>query len=249
MVVRRWPIALIGAIALALPALGLVEVAGRAGPIDTVMEPVVVAGQGEGAFTTRGDSSVAGVCLMPPCDAMTSIDLRIDGLPMVPYTARLVGAASVDLGHLQNRGSTLILDWEDDADHSDKDRLELLLADRPIHAWSLTGTEVDLDGPLRAVWPVASVAVHLSEIGMVAISTVATATLSEPPPTGWRYHAALEGTDGRIDLGALEGDGTVLDGRVERVPLEEQERIVVLLVPEGGAWDGFPALAADLRSA
>ena len=244
---RSWPVAVVAAIALALPIVGLFEVAGRAGPIDTMLQPETMEAAAVGFFMTRGDTSVLGVCPNPPCAAGTTIDLRIRGLPEVPYAARLVGQSTVHLGPLAWNDDEARLLWTDDEEHADKDRLELLLAGRAIASWSLRGSNVDLGGLFAASWGAAKTPVHLAEIGMITISTIAEAILAESPPDGWVFRAILEGSSGRIDIGELSGDGTILDARVVRIPLEDQQRIVIVIIPAGDVvGPGFPVLAASL---
>ena len=239
--------AVVGASAIALAVLGLVVGEQRAGPLDVEMRPVVVEATAAGTYLARPDSTVLGLCPEPPCDPHTSIDLRVRGLPPAPYEARLEGPTTVPLGPLSADGGEMVLRWSEGRDHTDKDRLVLSLAGRAVASIPVGGGgTTDLGGPLAVSWGAAPARVHLNEIGGVTTSTVATARLAEAAPEGWAFHARLEGTAGPIDLGPLDagdGVGAVLDARIERVRLEDQDRVVVLLAPVDGRG-GFPVLEA-----
>lgn len=237
--------AVIGALAVALPALGLMEVADRAGPIDDELRPVTIAASATGTYHAEEDSAVLDACLMPPCTASTAVSLRMVGIPLLEYTARLVGATTEDLGALAVVGDAVVLEWQEDADHTDKRRLELVLAGRPVASWNVGPSEEprSLSGPVALSWDARAVPAHLAEIGMVSVSTVATAQLLDAPPASWVLQATLEGEDA-VSMGLLDGGaaGAVLDARVERVGLEHHDALRIDLLPEGSDGPGFPVL-------
>lgn len=238
---------LLAATVVALAGSGLVAVALREGPIDATLDPVRVAATAEGSYESRAGGAVLGVCPTPPCSPRTAIDIRFQGLPDVPYTARLDGASRAELGALQREGDGHVLRWEEAEDHTDKDRIVLVLAGRDVTALFVQpGTAFQVAGSMSMLWATAPARVHLNEIGAFTVSTVALAELDEEAPEGWEYRARLEGRDGAIDLGAFSG--TALDARVERVRLEDQDRFVVSLHPAGADPEslGFPVLAAAL---
>jgi hypothetical protein len=102
--------------------------------------------------------------------------------------------------------------------------------------------------------------VRLAEIGAMSKSVTAVGRLSGAPHVdGWTYHlwfATITTPTEYHDLGALERseDATadaVLDGRIERLRLEDQRQLLITLVPEDadvtpGGPIGFPAFSASV---
>ncbi len=238
------------------------ENAGRAGPIDSALAPAAVDATAEGTWHAVPDRTpapapapVPGICLDPPCSASATLDLRIRGLPELPYGARLEGGASQDLGLLVFDGAAHVMRWSEAADHTDKLRLVITLADQPIAGIDIrpSAEPVSLDGPVEANWRIDGGQVRLNEIGGVTISTVVTINVQGVPPPGWTLHAFLDRPGGATELGALAksgsgsdgGSGGVshLDARVERLPLEDQDRLVVVLRRDAAQDSpGFPVL-------
>lgn len=242
----------VGAVVLVAAAFGLSLDAFRAGPYDRPLEPVTVAATAEGTYHSRADTTgPLGTCVQPPCDARTTLDLTVRGVPDVPYDVRLQGpGGSETLGTFRPADGTLTVRWDQPRAHGDKDRIVFAVAGRDVAALAVgTAPTVGLSGPLLASWGASPGEVHVNEIGGVVISGVATTRLHEQPPAGWEFRALFEGPGGKAGMGALDadGDGAVLDGRVERLRLEDHERVVILVVPEGASdGEGFPVLAADL---
>ena len=243
----------LGAVVLAAAAFGLSLDAFRAGPFDRPLESVVLTVQAEGTYSSRAASEgPLGLCVDPPCEARTAVDLALRGMPDVPYVVRLQGpGGSEPVGTVRPAGGVLTIRWEQPRDHGDKDRLVLSVAGRDVLAFPVRASAepLDLSGPVVASWGARPDVLHVNEIGGVTISSIATASLSERPPSGWEFRARFEGPAGPVDLGALETrpDGAELDGRVERLRLEDHERVVLLVAPVGGlAAEGFPVLQADL---
>lgn len=243
----------VGAVVLLAAAAGLSLDAFRAGPYDRPLEPVVVAAQVDGTYHSRPAADMPlGVCVAPPCEPRTEVDLTVSGLPAVPYAVRLEGPGGHEaLGVFRPEGGRLEIRWQQPADHSDKGSLVLAVAGRDVATFPVRGSAepLRLSGPLAASWDARPAVVHVNEIGGVTISSIAIARLSELPPTGWEYRARFEGPSGPVDLGTLEiqGNAAVLDGRVERLRLEDHERVAILVAPAGAGDDeGFPILEADL---
>lgn len=241
----------VAATVVALAAYGLLVTHDRAGPIDATLGAVSLDVAVSGTYQARGDGTVAGVCVLPACEAVTAIDLRFSGLPAAPYKARLDGPGSVSLEELVRDGEDHVLRWSRPEDHTDKMRIVLVLAGRDVATLAVQPSDgpAAVDTTLPSSWRAMPTSVHLNEIGGVTVSTVASARVPEAPPAGWEFHAYFEGRDGTVLLGPLEAtpEGAVLDGRVERVGIEDQDRLVVALRPADtdGAL-GFPVWSADL---
>lgn len=251
--VRGLFVGTVGAVVLAAAAFGLSLDAFRAGPFDRPLEPVALTADAVGTYSSRAASEGPfGLCVEPPCEARTAVDLVLRGMPDVPYDVRLQGPGSSEaIGTLLPNGGVLVVRWEQPRDHGDKDRLVLAVAGRDVAALALrpSAEPVDLSGPVAASWGARPAVVHVNEIGGVTMSSIATARLDETPPPGWEFRARFEGPSGQVDLGPLEAgaDGAVLDGRAERLRLEDHERVVVRVAPAGAAVDeGFPVLIARL---
>lgn len=244
-------VGIVGAAAILLSIAALVEHEQRAGPIDTTLEPVALDIHTVGTYHARpANEPVAGLCPTPPCEPHTDIDLRFEGLPPAAYTARLDGSSSQGLGPLKAQGDAQFLQWTERSDHTDKDRLVIVLAGRDIASFAV-GPRAEprpIDQTVAGSWDATPVEVHFGEIGGITISTVAKARLADAPPDGWAFYARLEGPGGTVEMGPLERgeNGAVLDARVERVALEDQERMVVDLRPVGAAQAGFPVLATPI---
>ncbi|HJQ93766.1 MAG TPA: hypothetical protein VJ874_05725 [Candidatus Thermoplasmatota archaeon] len=242
-------VGIVGAAAIATAAFGLSLDGMRAGPFEVPLLPAVVAAEASGTYHARGESTLpGGVCPLPPCGPSTAIDLRLRGLPGAPYEVRLEGpGASEPLGPLAKEGADLVLRWSEPSDHTDKQELVVTLAGRdvarlPVRA---SATPIDLAGRVEASWEARPDRARVSEIGGVTLSTIATARLEEPPPAGWEFRARFESATGTVELGALE-DAT-MDARVERLRLEDQDRLVIVLVPMDAAdGAGFPVLVATI---
>jgi len=242
-------VATVGAVVIAGCILALVESDHRAGPYDVPMRPAVVQASLSGTYDARGDTSVMGLCLDPPCDPHATLELRIAGLPDSPYEARLEGPAPEHLGPLRRVGDAYVLAWSRAEDHTDKEGVSVLLAGRVLATVPFSPGErpVPLDGPLALSWGAAPDSVHLNEIGGFVVSTVVKTELETAPPDGWVFVAWLEGWDGITLLGPLEAEAgrSVLDARVERLPLERQTAVVVAVAPAADA-PAFPVLRAAL---
>lgn len=249
-------VGVVGALAIAASAFGLALDGFRAGPFDVPLEPVTRAAQVEGTYLSRSASTgPLGLCIEPPCGARTDIDARFHGLPPVPYDLRLQGpgaGGSEPLGTFDPDGEgTLVVRWSQDRDHGDKDRLVLAVAGRDMGSVPVRGgpDPMPLSGEVALSWGARPAMLHVNEIGGVTISTIATARLGEAAPAGWEFRARLEGPGHVADFGALEtdGDAAVLDGRIERVGLEDYSVGMVFVAPIGAdAVAGFPILRADL---
>lgn len=250
--VRGVYVGTVGAIVILLSVAALIEHSQREGPIEATLEPVAVDVRASGGYHARpANEPVLGLCHQPPCEPYTRIDVRIHGLPPGDYQARLEGASTERLGSLVPAGDAFRVAWDrEQSDQTDKERLVLSLAGRDVAQFRLrpSAEPIQVDETVAASWHAAPAQVRLTEIGGVTISTVAKGRVAETPPAGWEFHAHLEGQGGRVLLGTLDVvDGeAVLDARVERVPLEDQDRIVVVLRPVGSAGPGFPVLAARL---
>lgn len=241
---------------VALALLGLAAGALRPGPFDVRLEPAAVEATAQGTYRSQEDSSVLGVCPVPPCAARTEADLLFQGLPLPAgsYVAWLEGGGSREfLGPLQEAPGGHRLLWSREG-ASDATAIALDLAGRTVAMVAVRpGGPWDVAATLGAAWPVPAAEARVEEIGGVTVSTVATARLRDAAPDGWELHAVLHRTDGStVGLGALErdGDGSVLDGRVERVRLSAVDRLSVVLVPAGVPSDeGFQVLSGPLWAA
>lgn len=247
---RGLAVGILGALVLAAAATGLAVGWLRDGPHDVEAVPTSIVADASGTLERRtAGTTVGGLCPVPPCGPRTAIDLRFAGLPDLPYTARLDGGGTADLGPLRQEGDGHRLEWSAEADHGAKDELVLSVAGRDVArhpvAWTQGTGTTEADWELPVAWGAEPAEVHLNEIGAVAVSTVALATLDEVPPEGLEFRAALRQASGLVDLGTFGAqDGrSVLDGRVERLRLADHGRVVVLLVAEGRATgDGLPVL-------
>lgn len=240
--------AVVGVIAIALSVTGLLLDAVRPGPVDVQLSPAQVPLQASGSYLAEANpAGPLGVCLAEACTPRTRIDLRLDGLPAGTYEARLEGPGeSLGLGPLTTVGSTQVLNVDRPEDHTDKTRLVLLHVGLALHAWDVGAGERSLDGPVPASFGFAPVRLHLDEIGAVTVSTTGKATFDVALPSSVTLVARLESGSGAVVLGTFERTsvGFVLDGRIERVRLAEQDRITVYLVGDGR--DGVPAWSAAL---
>jgi hypothetical protein len=259
--VRGLFVAVVGALAIAASAFGLALDGFRAGPFDRPLEPVTVAAQVEGTYLSRPASTTPlGLCIEPPCEARTDLDARFHGLPPVPYDLSLqaasqgasAGASSSEpLGTFEPDGQgTLVVRWSQDRDHGDKDRLVLTVAGRDVGSVPLSGgPPVRLSGEVALSWGAPPADLHVNEIGGVVMSSIATTRLDEVAPRGWEFRARFEAPGRVAEFGALETDrgAAVLDGRVERLRLEDYSVGVIVVAPLGAsAGAGFPVLLADL---
>lgn len=224
-------IAVAGAIALALPIAGLAEIAGRDGPHDVGFEPIAHGVQTSGSYAAA-PAPTGPQCLLQPCVAMAEVGLRVAGLPNGTYSLWLVGSGNVHIGDADGPHEW---SWSEAEDHTDKTALEVRFAGQPVLSLPVGPGERSLAGSHAARWGDASGTVHLAEIGMVSISTIADGRLDLTAPDGWALEAFLDGPGGRVALDPLEADGagSALDARVERVALEDHDRLVVELVGAG----------------
>lgn len=254
----------VGALAIAAALAGLSLDAFRAGPFDRPLEPAGTTLHAEGTYLARAAQpdpvgvGGAGPCLRPPCEPATEVDLAFRGAPPVPYEARLDGPGGpVPLGTFEPEGGVLRVRWSEAEDHSSKDRLVLAVAGRDVATLPVQGgpQPARVSATLGAAWPEppSPATVHVNEVGGVTLSAIATARLPEAPPAGWEFRARFVGPGGEVALGALAADGggggSVLDGRAERVRLEDHDAVLVVLAPAGsadGPGTGFPVLRADL---
>lgn len=241
--------ALAGVIVIVAAGAALLEFHHRAGPYDAPFQPVQVDGTYAGTYeAVAGSSDPLGLCLPDPCEPPEArLELRIAGLPPVPYTARLDGGSSLELGPLVRDGATHVLRWQSDQDHTDKRSIVLMLAGHEVARVAVVpGPETPMAGPLTLAFPAPAGRVQTNEIGGAEISSVARIHLDGVPPTGWEFRARFEG-DVPFDLGTLEpvGAGSSLDGRWERLPLEAHSGVLILLAPIGaGPEVGLPVLRA-----
>ena len=252
----------VGALAIVAAIAGLSLDAFRMGPLERPLEPSVVQAGFSGSYMARGGSSLPfGLCPAPPCDAATEVDLSFTGLPSVPYEGVLTGTAgAVSLGPLTGEGADHILRWSSTDDHTDKTSIVLRFAGHDVASVPVRGTGAAerIGSTIVATWPPAAAVlgthVHLNEIGGVTLSSVAVAHLPLVPPAGWTLHAWLEGPQGAVGFGGLDvgEEGTFLDGRLERLRLEDYDRFVVALSVTGtavAAGEGFPVAFAVLHPA
>lgn len=248
------PLALgiVGALAIALAATGLVASTVRPGPYELELERATVEATADGAYHAVAATQSPLCAVDPaPCAASTRIDLRLAGLPDVPYTARLEGPDGVqDLGPLRrDPDGTQVLSWSRAEDHSGKRALVLVVAGLPVRTWAVgpSAAPQSLDGPFTAALALPGFDARVAQIGAVEVSAVATARAPYLAPDGWELVAALTG-DPFADLGpfAPDGDASVLDARVERVRLGDHDGLRVQLRPVSGPTTGaFPVAAAD----
>lgn len=233
----------LAAAVVAASAYGLLAIDSRAGPLDLQLQPVAANVEVTGTSEARPDTRVAGLCLEPPCDPLTALDLRMEGLPEGPYQVRLQGDGELAIGPLVATGGAHVLRWSEAADHRDKGLLVLSLGGHDLAALELPQGEGprEVAAVLSLDWGPGATA-RLQEIGGFTVSTLVELRLDEATP-GWERHAYLEGGAGRVDLGRLH-DGR-LDARLERVGIEHQDRLVVAWVVEGHE---VPVLAAPIRA-
>ncbi len=247
---QGWFVATVGAVAIVLSGAGLLLDAVRPGPFDVELAAAQVPVQATGSYSARSGSDVPlGICVQPPCEPFTRVELHLAGLPAGRYEARLEGVRVVDLGAFVASPSGQSLLWERAEDHTDKSRLVLLHAGLPLHAWDVRAGEMSLAGPAQASFGFAPIRVHLDEIGAVSVSTTAKSMLTLQAPAGTSFVARLESGVSSVEMGAFErkDEALVLDGRVERVRLGDQERVTVYLVgadTQGGP--GVPVWSAPL---
>jgi hypothetical protein len=245
--VRGLFVGVVGAVAIAAATFGLSLDALRAGPIEVPLLPATVPVDASGTYHARGEAASplgSGVCPLPPCGPSTTIDLRFQGLPAATYEAWLAGpVARHSVGPLVPDGVDFVLRWSEASDHTDKGAIALTLAGRDIARLPVRASPEPLQvaTTITASWEAMPAQARVNEIGGVTLSTVAVARLPGPAPVGWEYWAHFEGKAGAVDLGALSG--TTLDGRAERLRLEDQDRLVIRVAPVGSpAGDGFPVL-------
>lgn len=242
---------IVGALAIALAAAGLVASTVRPGPYDLGLERVAVDGTADGTYHAVAGSQSPLCAVDPaPCAASTRVDLRLAGLPDVPYTARLEGPDGVqDLGPLRrDPDGTQALSWSRAEDHSGKRALVIAVAGLPVRTWAVgpSAAPQSLDGPFTAALALPGFDARVAQIGAVEVSAVATARAPFLAPDGWELVAALTGGGG-TDLGPFAPDGaeSVLDARVERVRLGDHDGLRVLLRPVSGPGTGaFPVSEA-----
>lgn len=241
--------AVVGAVAIALSATGLLLDAVRPGPLDVELTPANVMVDASGSYLATGaNTGPLGICAMEPCTPRTRIALELVGLYPGTYEARLEGPGStVPLGAFAARSSpgssAQVLAFDRAEDHTDKTRLVLLHAGYPLYAWEVRAGELSLTGSILTSFGFEPIRVHLDEIGAVSVSTTAKSTLSLPPPPGAAFVVYLESGTSSVAMGTFEPmDGVlVLDGRVERLRLGDQERVTVYLAGAGtGGGPGVP---------
>lgn len=246
-------IALTGGAVIVLATVGLVTGALREGPLDGRLEPVRLDVHVAGIYHAAGPTDVNGLCLQPPCEARTTIDLTFHGLPQVGYDAVLeAGDRRVDLGALRPSGDAFTLRYDEAEDHRGADALVVTWGSEDVLRFLVVAEmRMAIDSTLGARVLTPPGDYHATEIGGVSVSTVVDIEIPGAPPGERQYHAWFESADGWTDLGALDSDGSgsTLDARVEHLRLEDQLRLVVYLEPEGAAPAepvGFPVLAAEL---
>lgn len=243
--------AVVGAVAIALSAAGLISDAVRPGPLDVELTPAHVMVEASGSYlATAANTGPLGICAMEPCTPRTRIVLQLAGLYPGTYEARLEGPNSaLALGAFAPSLSAQVLTFDRAEDHTDKTRLVLMHAGYPLHAWAVRAGELSLTGSILASFDFEPIRVHLDEIGAVSVSTTAKSTLTLPPPAGAAFVVHLESGTSSVTMGTFEPmDGVlVLDGRVERLRLGDQERVTVYLAGAGtGGGPGVPVWSGQL---
>lgn len=269
--------AIVGALAILIAVAGLVIVEARSGPFDHRIGQATVSTALSGTIqvTTGGPAGTDGtLCAAGPpvCeDPTTEVDLEMTGLPVLQgpasYAGFLTGADRVlPLGVLSLDGETYHLETTEDEDARELDRLVISLTQGsdPEAPSPFVVLEVPVDlgdgaaeladrfeaglGPIQGRLSVA-------QVGAAEVSATADAMIeglaAEP---GWTYRAWFvdeEGVDTPLGELSQEDAGTwVLDARVERVILAEQDRFLVTLLPEGSIQGdgpaGFPVVDVQL---
>lgn len=213
----------------------------------------------------RGTTGPGNVCVPAAgetqCSApRLSVELAVAGLPMPTGTARyqafLIGDDTLSLGSLVASLGRHGLDYDEARDG--RSYRELVVTLERTDAASPTGiTVVTIDIAGKGQTAPATLAnvfgatiasgtgtVRAAEIGAFSKSTTAVAELNGLTDfEGWTYHAWFVTIDAEyIPLGAWqvdENDAThaTLDGRVEKIRLEDQRLFITTLEPE----DASPA--------
>ena len=275
---RDLVIALTGAIVIALAVGGLVEIGDRAGPYEVMLdaEPVVSAVHGSlQRSAATGTPGPGGTCVPEPpataCRAAaTTLTLHVAGLPVLAPPAHYAawwGSGTERIGTLETGVDGHALDVTTARDETARAAITIrahadaaatggpVLLTRTFAAGPGT---TDLGGPASTLLAAATGQASLHEIGGFAISTTVKGTIDGlPQRPGWTYQAWLRGLAGadapNVALGPVvpDADGrATIDVRIERLALEDVDRLVVTLVPAhaGAAGPGLPVAAAALGS-
>lgn len=210
--------------------------------------------------------------------ARTRLDLHVEGLPLFSgdghYVVFLVGGDEGPLlmGSLEEQEDAMVLtsDQEQDAtsyedlvitvdrEPDPRDPNDLVVYQRTIGP--VTDGSVDLSAETTMGVQRGGGEVRTSQTGAVTVSALVDAQMTDLPRlSGWTYHAWYVDEDrdpvahsylGEVEMGPDDEQAT-LDVRKERVRVEDQERFLVTLQPDGDVRDGpagFPAYQAVLRS-
>lgn len=227
-----------------------------------------------------GTTGPGGVCVPPTGETQCSgaraiVDVAIQGLPLVADGARyqgfLVGPAETwSLGVLTPGGGQHRIRVDEQRDAREflelRITLELGAAETPgtLEVVSLNvaqqgqQTPHDLAQSSSATVGTGMGTLRAAEIGAFSKSTTAVGALQGVSlPEGWEYHAWFVSSDGGsyLDLGPWEQSGAdlmraELDGRIEKVRLEDQGAFLTTIEPMGSgqgrsAPNGLPAFRVD----
>ncbi len=229
----------------------------------------------------RGTQGPGNVCVPAPGETQCSaprlrVDLAIAGLPMPTGTARyqafLIGDDTHSLGSFRASDGRHRLDYDETRDG--RSYRELVVTLEKEEAAAPTGiTVLTIDVAGRGQTAPATLAnvsgatiasgtgtIRAAEIGAFAKSTTAVAELSGLPGfEGWTYHAWFVTIDGAyISLGEWELDEqdpthATLDGRVEKIRLEDQRLFLTTLEPADASPSesplGPPVFVVDFTQA
>lgn len=191
------------------------------------------------------------------------VDLAVSGLPRLPsganYHVFLVGAQLLALGVLEPAQTEHRIHYDEARDGRDFRTLSITAEAEPSTSpGPLQVLAIDVAGKGQtAPAPIAGSStttfgrgvgtVRAAEIGAFAKSSTAVGDLSGLPELpGWTYQAWFVTTqDAYIYLGPWEVDGkdpsrASLDGRVERIRLEDQGRFITTLEPRDAVMTDAP---------
>lgn len=275
-------VALVGGLALTLAVAGWVLVEVRSGPFEHPVSSPGSTATLEGTYRASPASTAGGLeepcrtTVEPACQQpRTQLDLRVVGLPSLGdamvYAGFLVGPdRSVPVGPLE-RGDgahTVSFDGNVSGEGLKTLAIKVGLADSTgepspflVHEVPLPGEgeSPELQDRFEASLGPVGGRLEVAQVGAVEVSTSAHARLENlPRHPGWTYRGWFVDEDAHAvtRLGELDasGDQTVLDVRVERVVLADQDRLVVTLVPgfldpSGESLQGFPVVDVPLGTA
>lgn len=266
----------IGGLAVLLALGGWAIVEANTGPFEHELGPAEHGTQLEGTYLVRDGSASSPLCGSPgteeACDPETEIDIVLTGLPVLggqaAYAAFLTdGQRTIPLGPLEAHDGIHALGFMGEVDGDVYGVLMLALADADdpttpvveLHTWTLPtsgGETVSLDESADIRLAPAEGSLSLAQIGAVEIAVTADARIEGlPAADGWHYEAWLvdEEAGAWTALGELASDEEthVLDARMERVHLVDQDRFLVTLEPPAAAGDepaGFPVAQTAVQA-